>query len=480
MLTTADPLGGSVPNTTFGFGLANAFRAIETARGICPAGTPQPPPTQPGPTPPPSGNQINVNATITYQTISGWEGAVLASVEDYQALSDAQFAALFDVAVNELGLTRARLSVASGAENATDWEGQWLSGAISKAVFNQHRYEIQNDNGDPNSINTSRFHFALLDYQIDRLIRPLRQRVMARGESFYVALQYVDFGESSFEHYDNPQEYAEFMLAMFQHMRTKYGFVPDAIDVMNEPNDVRGWTGAAIGQAIVATAAKLRGAGFAVPEFIAPSVSGISAAPSYIDGIMSVSGAAALVTEFSYHRYSSDLASLQAVAARAVQHGKRTSMLEHWTAANNSSVLHQDLAVGRNSAWQQGPFADAYHGPYNWTVLVNGVAQPSPNAKFLRQYTKYVRPGARRIDALSGNSQLEPLAFVNTNGRHVVVVRTGTDASFTVNGLPAGRYGIFYNTLNDYDVNLPDIAITAGQGVTTRIPTFGVITIYGK
>ncbi len=53
---TADPVGGTVPNTTFGFGLANAFRAIETARGICPAGTPQPPPTQPGPTPPPVGN----------------------------------------------------------------------------------------------------------------------------------------------------------------------------------------------------------------------------------------------------------------------------------------------------------------------------------------------------------------------------------------------------------------------------------------
>ena len=197
----------------------------------------------------------------------------------------------------------------------TDWQGQWLRGDISKQVLNEHRYEIQNDNGDSNSISTSGFHFGLLDYQIDRMIRPLRDRVRARGERFYISLLYVDFGASSFEHYANPAEYAEFMLAVFQHMQSRYGFVPDGIDVINEPNDVSGWDGTAIGRASVAAAARLRGAGFTV-EFIAPSVSGIGAAPSYIDQIMSVSGAAALVSEFSYHRYSGDLASLQAVALR--------------------------------------------------------------------------------------------------------------------------------------------------------------------
>jgi hypothetical protein len=479
LLSTADPLGGSVPNLTFGFGRANAFRAVQAGRDICPAGTPVPPPA-PVQTPPPAGNAININATVSYQTMTGWEGAVLASVEDYQPLSDAQLAALFDVAVNDLGITRARLAIPSGAENRTDWAGQWLRGQIPRSEFVQNRYEIQNYNGDPNAINASGFHFSLLDYEIDRLILPLRQRTAARGESFYVAVQYVDFGESSFEHYDSPLEYAEFMLALFQHMRSKYGFVPDGIDIINEPNDVRGWSGENIGRAIVATAAKLQAAGFGIPDFIAPSESGVGAAAPYIDQIMGVAGAAALVTEFSYHRYSSDLGSLQAVGSRVVDRGKRSSMLEYWTASNDYRVLHEDITVGRTSAWQQGPFADAYHGPYNWVVLGSGGAQPSANARFLRQYTKYVRPGARRIDALSGNNAFAPLAFVNTTGRYVVVVKSETNESFTVNGLPAGTYGIFYTTGSDYNVQLADVTINAGQGVTTRIPGAGVLTIYTK
>ena len=40
LLTTADPLGGSVPNMTFGFGRANALRAVQTARLLCPVAPP--------------------------------------------------------------------------------------------------------------------------------------------------------------------------------------------------------------------------------------------------------------------------------------------------------------------------------------------------------------------------------------------------------------------------------------------------------
>ena len=91
LLTTADALGGKRAESRRSASDWRTRFARSRRRGrICPAGTPDPPPTQPGPTPPPPGNAINVNATITYQTMAGWEGAVLASVEDYQGLSDAQ------------------------------------------------------------------------------------------------------------------------------------------------------------------------------------------------------------------------------------------------------------------------------------------------------------------------------------------------------------------------------------------------------
>jgi len=49
---SADPIGGTVPNQTFGFGLANAFRSVQRAFGACPGAPippgPQPPPPAPG------------------------------------------------------------------------------------------------------------------------------------------------------------------------------------------------------------------------------------------------------------------------------------------------------------------------------------------------------------------------------------------------------------------------------------------------
>ncbi len=57
-----------------------------------------------------------------------------------------------------------------------------------------------------------------------------------------------------------PAEYAEFMLAVFQHLRDKYGIVPDAIEMILEPDNGTSWTPSALGQAMVAAADRL-GAG---------------------------------------------------------------------------------------------------------------------------------------------------------------------------------------------------------------------------
>ena len=55
---SADPIGGTVPNQTFGFGLANAFRSVQRAFGAC-SGSPPPPP------PPPQNPGTPTTSTIT-------------------------------------------------------------------------------------------------------------------------------------------------------------------------------------------------------------------------------------------------------------------------------------------------------------------------------------------------------------------------------------------------------------------------------
>jgi subtilase family protein len=80
VVSSADPVGGTVPNTTFGFGLANAFRTVQRALLACPGSTPAPPtPPSPPPAPPsPPGDAVaNLRATfregqtfITFQEVA--------------------------------------------------------------------------------------------------------------------------------------------------------------------------------------------------------------------------------------------------------------------------------------------------------------------------------------------------------------------------------------------------------------------------
>ena len=426
------------------------------------------------PPPPPPPVAITLNPAVKFQTINGWEASLPSSLSSDPAMTEAQWSSLLDLAVNEMGVNRMRLDVAAGTEGP-----------------NGTGYAIVNDNADPNVIDPAGFNWTTLDQRIDRVILPWRQRVLARQEKPYLNLQYVDKADSSFEHYANPEEYAEFMVAVFQHLRTKYGFVPDAIEVIHQPNEVNGWrTAANIANVILATAARLQAAGFGVPDFIGPSTSTPGSATTFIDRITAVPAAMALVKELGYQRSGGTTAlpnDISNIASRGTQLGKRTAMLEYRadprapTSGPNYGMLHEDLSVGRSSVWQQGVLADKSSCVGQWTRLNNGVAELCPTSKLTRQYTKYVRPGASRVQA-TGSTTFEPLAFVNADGRHVVVVKAATGGAISISGLPAGIYGVYSTESGGANVttNWSNVTIAAGQPLSARIPSAGVITVYQR
>ena len=79
----------------------------------------------------------------------------------------------------------------------------------------------------------------------------------------------------------DPHEYAAFIVAVFHHMQTNYGFVPDAIEVIHQPDEVNGWqTASTVANVILATTERLQAAGFTVPDFIGPAA---GSAPVVID-----------------------------------------------------------------------------------------------------------------------------------------------------------------------------------------------------
>lgn len=446
---------------------------------------PTQPPGQPGP-PVQEPADITLDATRTHQTIVGWEAHAQSGEDDvpeFPLYADT----LFDLVVHDLGINRVRLEVRSGAENRIDYYAQWRAGVIDDATWRCKRWETINDNADPNVIDANGFKFGALDMQIDRVVKPLRQRLADRGEKLYVNLNYVAFVKQCtnipYIHHD-PAEYAELILAVFEHMERKHGFVPDGVEVVLEPDNTD-WTGASMGHALVHTATLLESKGYR-PEFIGPSTTHMQRALTFFDDMVKVPGVLSYLREYSYHRYGGRTpANLAGIASRASQYGLRTSMLE-WIGADYH-VLHEDLKAGQAAAWQQ--FAIAFTGNGAGGAVLFGLDRSSPGAprvfyaprtKFLRQYFRFVRAGARRIEATSTLTAFDPVAFVNPNGRYVVVVKAATGGAFTIGSLPAGTYGIKYTTDAAFDVDLTDVQLAAGKALPASIPAAGVVTIHAK
>jgi hypothetical protein len=430
---------------------------------------------------------ITIDSNKTYQTMTGWEATAQIGHQEFPASQVQRWSDAVLTQAVDLGINRLRVPITSGAENSHDWYGDFRAGLIPWNGWLKHRYETINDNADPNLTNPNGFHWSFLDHSIEAVYLPLRQKLAAQGEQLYLNVNYTDFGDpptSNFQHRDNPAEYAEFVLATYRHLQSKYGFVPDCWEVMLEPDNDTGWTATQMGQVIAAAGDRLAAAGF-TPRFVAPSVEKAPEAYYYLNDIVAVPGAQRYLREVSYHRYQNvDNQQLATLRVRAKQLGMDMAMLE-WIGATYSA-LHDDLKVGENSAWQEYtlayPGSDSEGGAY---FAISNPGSPTPvvslrsHAKFFRQYFKYVRAGARRIDAQSNNSSFDPVAFTNTDGKQVVVVKASSAGSFNIHGLSAGTYGIMYTTSSEYDVKPPQLSIGRGQMVSASIPAAGVITIFG-
>lgn len=423
---------------------------------------------------------ITVDPGTTFQTITGWEATAWVTEPSDPAFPHYRDA-LYDALVDDIGINRLRLEVRSGVENNQDNWSAHQDGTIAYQTWRSRRYATINDNPDPHSINWEGFHFSEMDWAIEHIVNPLRERWQNRGGKLYVNVNYVAFtGQITDGRYlhDNPEEYAEFVLATYLHIQEKYGWVPDSWEVLLEPDNVSQWNGRRLGEAIVAAAQRLEAHGFA-PVFVAPSNTNMGNAVNYFDRMMEVPGVLPHLQEFSYHRYGGvSLANLQAIAARARQHGLNTSMLEWWTNGNTYHTLHEDLKIGNNSAWQQavvrGFFDIDDSNPRNPSFAINA------KTKFTRQYFKFIHSGALRVRSASRHPVLDPLAFMNADGAYVVVVKAESGDNFSIGGLAPGTYGITYTTHQADDVTLPDQTIGMGQKLLTGLPAPGVLTVYAK
>ncbi len=436
---------------------------------------------------------IEIKPESTFQTIRGWEAAAqLGEVDCNHEAYRRYRSEVVDRAVNEVGLTRLRLDLRSGVESAVDTWPAFLAKEMPYPQWRATWFVARNDNADPRVADPAGFQWGRFDHNVTEVVLPIREALAARGERLYLNLNYVDFwlGAASkpFSHFADPEEYAELVLAVFDHMREKFGFVPDALEVLLEPENTP-HSARDIGRAIAAVAARLAESGYH-PEIIAPSTTRMANAPAYYDEMLAVPGVAGLIDELSYHRYTGvSRPTLAAIAQRASRDQISTSMLEHL--GSTFAELYEDLTIANVSAWQQ--FTIAYCGRRDNLdatgsyLQVNQADSTAPrvnttrSTRLFRQVFVYVRPGAVRMGATSTDGSLRPLAFRNANGKEVVIGWTGAATTFAVRGLTAGTYGINYSTTHGkYNEELSEVVIRPGELLQVPMPAAGVVTVYGK
>jgi hypothetical protein len=393
--------------------------------------------------------------------------------------------------VNGVGINSVRVEIWSGLENPVDYWLPHYEGRLSYKDYAPVRYEKINDNDDPYTVNPEGFQFSKFDHRMDVMTLPIKRAVEARGEKLHINVNYVDFSwggkarQGSLNHAENPEEFAEFVLVFFKRLRDKYGIEADSFEVILEPENTASWRGPQIGRGLIAVARRLEENGF-TPEIIAPSNTAMIGAIRYFDEMIKVQGVEDYLDTFGYHRYGTQTRELvEDIRQRADAHNLKTAMLERIGAGID--VLIEDLTVGQVSSWQQwataGRRMDGDGGVYY--LLVNTDESELPRVYLadlsyqLSQVFLFVRRGAVRIDARSDNPDKTSVAFINRDGGRVVVIRAKkAGAPVTVNGLPAGQYGVrFVDDLRNIE-QLPPVTVSGGEALQFDLPGAGVATVY--
>lgn len=423
---------------------------------------------------------ITVNPAEHHQIMRGWEVTTDMTDDDHPDAVPLYRDKLYDMAIDEVGINRIRLEVRSGAENTDRAWTRFNSGEITYQEWRPMRYQTVNDNDDPATIDWAGFDFSELDDNVETVVLPLKRRIEARGERLFINMCYVAFTEQitkGLYQHDDPEEYAEFVLATYLHLQKKYGFTPDSWEVLLEPdNNIKQWNANLMGRAIVAAARRLKENGF-TPAFVAPSTMDMANAVPWIEQIARVPGAMEHIVEFSYHRYrNSSTENARRIGKAGERYGKPTSMLEWWFGNGNYRILREDLTVANNSAWQGQVLRTLFD--VDFTDPKAPKVRIAPDTRMNMQYFRNIRFGAQRIGAVStdaGNTR--PSAFVNPDGSFVVVTDTVNAAALTIRGAPPGVYTVTYALENGTAVAPEQVTSTATGELLVRMPGRGVVTV---
>ena len=405
---------------------------------------------------------VTVKPRERFQTIRGW-----GKTTPWLPASPLLRAQSIDRAVNDLGINRLRFEGLCG--NSTErrsWE--WL-----------------NDDADPHHIHWQRFNTAVLDARVSEWLVPWKAAVEARGEKcdLYVSPSFFRGGSSG----DvppwmlaDPEEYAEWAVALLVRLREVHKIVPDYYCICNEAGNGNAFTAPVVGRMIRALGPRLEALGFPTRIQFPESVNA-AVAVRYVEALRDDPQVWKWIGLISYHWYGRDNQTSMATLREFAQaRGLPTAQTEFMGLTIDH--LYDDLVIGGVSYWEVYGLA----GPDYEAALSHVSSTTFRGERWywrFRQVSHYVRPGAVRIGCVSTDPGLRALAF-ERDGRPTVVLinTTAPHAQRTVSleGLPAGRYGVSQCRGDRPYEELGPREVGQDGRLSLDVPPDGVATVYPR
>ncbi len=407
-------------------------------------------------------NQVSVDVSVTYQTIDGF-GATHSSLE-YQGMSNMLSPALrlqaIDAVYKQVGLNLGN-----------------LGGALleSPGSYDQR----SNDNNDPNEINWAGFQtfsadsiqsnlltlaqpLGFTDYYID-------QRVNIRWASPWLA----ELRSTNYPRY--LEEAAEQLAAGSIYWRDQYGIAPRYIMLFNEPlggnGELQGGSVQEIVDLVKAAGSRLEREGFSNVRFVLPNEETVNGSLEIATAILSDPIARKYVGVITYHSYpygspytsiphllstsGAGIPDPDSVAARdrlrqlsqqydlpiwmtEVSHGE-VDPTSYDDFRGRAIHIHDELVYanasayfGMNNMWDtisqeahfgnQSLFDNSSEGTI---VLIDNDQQKvyiTGMGYAIGHYAHWVKPGAVRVEALTGDPLLQVTAFKSPDSSQLILV----------------------------------------------------------
>ncbi len=127
-------------------------------------------------------------------------------------------------------------------------------------------WEWTNDNGSPDTTIGTAFDTVAVDYYMQNLFVPWKQKVVANGEpfTFYESPSWYFNGSTgdipAFLRY-SPGEYAEYLISNLLYLKNKYGLTAEYVTMCNEAGNNNVFTPQLVDTMIKTVGARLQTAG---------------------------------------------------------------------------------------------------------------------------------------------------------------------------------------------------------------------------